>query len=106
MASTPQSDKHLSRVLTILQDALAGLDYRLYLFGSRATGRYRPSSDYDIAVEAHVDVARRLSHAREALEESTIPLQVDLVDMADASLALRQQVQREGVEIWSGSASA
>ena len=25
--------------------------YRLYLFGSRATGKAKPNSDYDIAIE-------------------------------------------------------
>jgi hypothetical protein len=38
-----------------------------------------------------------LSGIREALEESTVLPNVDLVDLTEAEPALREQVEREGV---------
>lgn len=105
MRSMPEADPYLERILRILSDALRGVEYRVYLFGSRATGRQRRGSDYDVAIEAQGEMSSALSRAREALEESTIPFQVDVVNLADASGALRDRVRREGIQVWSGSAS-
>lgn len=46
-----------------------------------------------------------LARLREALEESTIPYRVDVVDLSEADAAFRDRVHREGV-VWIASASA
>ena len=102
-ASPLREDRHLPRILAVLREALADTECRVYLFGSRATGRHRAASDYDIGVEARGDVTRRLSRAREVLEGSTIPVAVDLTE---ASPAVVQKVAQEGIELWSSFASA
>jgi hypothetical protein len=58
-------------------------------------------SDFDIAVLAEEDISRELSLAREMLEQSNIPLTIDLVDLSTTSAAFRQSVQNEGVLLWT-----
>ena len=76
-----------------------------YLFGSWATGRRHSASDIDVAIEATEPLAPGLlAGLREALEESTIPYRVDVVDLADADPTFRERVRREGV-VWTASAN-
>ena len=92
------SERYLSRIKDMLSQVLTGC--KVYLFGSRATGRYREESDFDIGVLAPRDISRELSIAREMLEESDIPFTVDLVDLSVASPEFAEQVQREGILLW------
>ncbi len=93
-------EHHLHGIQEIVQRSLADVSCRVYLFGSRATGAAHPGSDADIAVAADVDVSLLLSQMRFALEESTIPYKVDLVDLNYASADFQQQVLAEGILIW------
>lgn len=78
-----------------------------YLFGSRATGRERPSSDADIAIMpgrpldllAEASLADRLAQALE------VPA-VDLVDLRRAPLVLRGRVLQEGRLLYSADEPA
>jgi hypothetical protein len=83
----------------IVLDELAGQAVRIFLFGSRARGQAAPGSDIDIALLAPTRLPRALiSRLRESLEESTIPLRVDVVDLGAADEAFRQAVLAEAVE--------
>jgi len=73
----------------------------MYLFGSRATDAFHETSDFDIGVLAEVDIRRELSLAREKLEQSNIPLSVDLVDLGTASEPFRQAVLTKGILLWT-----
>jgi predicted nucleotidyltransferase len=71
---------------------------RLWLFGSRARGDARRWSDIDIAVEPLQPLpAGLLSELREALAESSVLLDVDLVDLSRSEAALKDSVEREGI---------
>jgi predicted nucleotidyltransferase len=71
---------------------------RLWLFGSRARGNARRWSDIDIAVEPlHPLRPGVLSEVREALEESSLLLDVDLIDLSTAAPALKDAVKQEGI---------
>lgn len=80
---------------------LAGLGERpasVYLFGSRATGRARVGSDIDVAVWPLAELpVGTLALIREALEASTVPYTVDLVDLSDTDAAFRERVLSEGI---------
>lgn len=68
------------------------------LYGSRATGKYRPGSDIDLTlIGAQLDLDI-LGKIRTRLEESSIPYQVDL-SLWDAleHPALREHIERVGV---------
>jgi uncharacterized protein len=78
----------------------------VYLFGSWARGAQRATSDIDVAIESAEPLPRALlASLREALEESTIPNRVDVVDLAETDAAFRDRVHREGIR-WIASGSA
>jgi uncharacterized protein len=89
----------------VRQVVIAKMDHypaKVYLFGSWARGDERQSSDVDIAVDwsggepVPMGILARL---REALEESTVPYRVDVVDLAEATVELVANVRKEGV-VW------
>lgn len=96
------SDPYVDRVRRIVLDALAGQAADAYLFGSRARGDAVELSDVDVAIDPHEPLpAHLLLDLREALEESTIPHHVDIVDMSTAGAELRRRINEEGVK-WTG----
>lgn len=73
---------------------------RIFLFGSWAKGTQHHSSDVDIAVEYKEKYnPRKIASLRDDLEESTIPYRVDVVDMREASLSLKQEILKDGI-LW------
>ena len=85
----------------VIRSHLAGKNVQVRLFGSRARGNALIWSDIDVAVQANPALpACVLSTLREALEESSCLLNVDVVDWNDADAALRESIVREGIE-WS-----
>jgi uncharacterized protein len=71
---------------------------QLQAFGSRTTGRAKPFSDLDLAIlddERFSD--RELATARYALEESSLPICVDLVRWSHLPQSLRNVIEQTGV---------
>ena len=96
----------LERVKGIVRRAFGQTPADVYLFGSWARGAQRPTSDIDVAIESSEPLPRALlASLREALEESTIPNCVDVVDLAETDAAFRDRVRREGI-LWIASGSA
>lgn len=92
----------LEEARAIVRRELAGLPVEIYLFGSRATGTARTSSDLDIGVLPTGPVpADTLARLHERFEESTIPYDVDVVDLSHVSPEFRERVRREG-QRWDG----
>ncbi|MGH3829625.1 MAG: type VII toxin-antitoxin system MntA family adenylyltransferase antitoxin [Pseudonocardiaceae bacterium] len=81
--------------------ATAGVRFA-YLFGSRATGRYRPTSDADIAVMPNhpLDLLTEAGLADQLADALQVPA-VDLVDLRRAPLGLRGRVLEEGRLLYS-----
>ena len=96
----------LERVKGIIGRVLGHTPVDVYLFGSWARGAQRLTSDIDVAIESAEPLPRALlASLREALEESTIPNRVDVVDLAETDAAFRDRVRREGI-LWIASGSA
>ena len=94
----PDQRDPLGEARAIVLDGLRGTDCRVFLFGSRARGDVHDASDVDVAVlPRHVLPLGTLSRIRDALEDSTLPFTVDLVDLSDVDPAFRTRVEREGV---------
>ena len=73
----------------------------IYLFGSRAINREYIGSDIDLALDAGVPIAPRILLAIEMeIDETTIPMKVDLVDLQVAPDELKKDIMREGV-LWT-----
>ena len=97
MLTTAHPDLELAS--HVIRTHLAGTGARVRLFGSRARGDSRTWSDIDVAVQASPALtAGVLSELREALEESSCLLHVDVVDWNNADAALRESITREGIE--------
>jgi predicted nucleotidyltransferase len=83
---------HRRIVLDILQEHLPPRT-RIWVFGSRATGRARRYSDLDLALDA----GRRLTIdetaiLREAFDECDLPYRVDIVDWRGIDASFRKAV--------------
>lgn len=72
---------------------------RIYLFGSWARGEAKRSSDVDIAIESKEDMSFLIGEFREALENSCIIYNVDVVDMNFAAESLCKKIREEGI-VW------
>lgn len=78
--------------------ALAERRASVWLFGSCARGDWVHSSDIDVAIEAEEPLpASLIAGLKEALEDSTIPFDVDIIDLATADEALKDEVRKEGI---------
>ncbi len=92
--------KYLDQIESVVLSRVKNLPVKVYLFGSRAKGEARPTSDVDIAILATGSIPPNLlSELRYLLEESNIPYKVDLVDLASVDDAFREQVIKYGV-LW------
>ena len=59
------------------------LEYRVFLFGSRATGRAHERSDIDIGIEGPAPIPyETLAKIREDIEEAPTLYSIDIVDFA------------------------
>src|SRR5258706_14841828 len=83
-------------------NALGEHDAAVWLFGSCARGEARQHSDIDVAILPRDELPSGFFGELDAdIEESTIPYDVDLVDLRRADAALVDEVRREGVK-WRG----
>ena len=90
---------YLSRLQRLVLSLMREEPADIYLFGSWARGEQRQGSDVDLAVAYRgPSNALKLAELREALEESTIPYNVDVVDMQQTSDALRAQIRKDGIK--------
>jgi len=70
---------------------------RIWLFGSRARGSYKRTSDIDIAIECEDDDTF-LTHEIE--DSIRTLLNIDVVDMRKANPRLRKEILTEGILLY------
>ena len=91
--------EHRRLVVNILRANLPQ-STKVWVFGSRATGRARRYSDLDLAIDAGrrltLDEIARLT---EAFSESDLPYRVDLVDWHDINDRWRETIVAERVAL-------
>ena len=74
---------------------------KIYLYGSRARGDFRPQSDIDLAIDAGAGKERlRLGEAKGLMESLHIPQKIDLIDLNYASGEFRENILKDRV-LWS-----
>lgn len=89
----------LARVREIVLAGLADRDVEVYLFGSFARGDEKHYSDIDVALDARHPVSASLRMAiSEALESSTIPRRIELIDLSTCGSEMRETVRRDGIK--------
>lgn len=75
-------------------------EVKIYLFGSRARGKYAQWSDIDLALDA----GKRLNpvlvdEIKSVLENTNIPWKIDVVDLYFVSDAMKDSIMKEKI-IW------
>jgi type I restriction enzyme S subunit len=77
------SKKTEDKIKEIIFKFLDPKRYQVFIFGSRATGKAKKYSDYDIGIWGKKPVPLSvLSALEEALDESDLPYKVDVVDFS------------------------
>ena len=95
----PTRQRAIERLRRIVLDALGEHDAAVYLFGSMATGPVRHASDIDVGILPREELPPSfLALLADDIEESTIPYDVDLVDLRKMEPALREHVIRTGIK--------
>lgn len=93
-----QSTAYLTQVRQIVLDKLKNYRVRIYLFGSRARGEASTRSDIDVGIWPAEPLPRWvLSEVREALFESLVPVQVDVIDLSQTDDHFRQRILKEAI---------
>ncbi len=95
----PTRERAIEELRRMVLAALGEHDAGVWLFGSCARGQVRQHSDIDIAILPRDDLPSAFFAVLAAdIEESTVPFDVDLVDLRHADAALVDEVRREGVK--------
>ena len=96
--------KYLNQMRDMVLRVTSNLDCTIFLFGSRARGVHRRSSDIDIGFSGLSEsvFAKARDRLLSELEESVIPHHVDLVNIDTAPGNFREVVMKE-VIIWKKS---
>jgi predicted nucleotidyltransferase len=91
-------EQAIEELRRMVLDALGQHDAAVWLFGSCARDEARQHSDIDIAVLPRDDLPPGFFGELDAdFEESTIPYDVDLVDLRNADPVLIAEILREGI---------
>src|SRR5260370_42517599 len=95
----PTRERAVERLRGIVLDALGDRNAAVYLFGSHARGEVRHASDIDIAILPRDDLPYAFfADLADKIEESTIPYEVDVVDLREVDPAFRLEVLRSGIK--------
>ena len=91
--------KDLAIVYAILK-AVLPVDAIVYVFGSRALGTTKRSSDLDLAI----DLSRPMRSGEttalaEAFDESNLPYKVDVVDLQSVGTVFKSIIDRDKVRL-------
>ena len=72
---------------------------KVLLFGSRANATYKSTSDIDLALKGKIDF-KLIARLKGEFEESNLAYSVDIIDYAKTQGALKENIDKEGVEIY------
>jgi predicted nucleotidyltransferase len=99
--------KYLNQMRGLVLRITSNLDCTIFLFGSRARGVHRRSSDFDIGFSglSEQEFTKARDRLLSELEESVIPHHVDLVNIDMVPSSFREVVMKE-VIIWKQSSRA
>ncbi|MBW8351121.1 nucleotidyltransferase domain-containing protein [Bacillus sp. IITD106] len=94
-------ERVLQQLKGIINDTLKDENVRVYLFGSWARQEEKASSDIDIAIDPSKETISSAKWVElvERVEESTIPYNVDIVNMKEVNGNLVHNIRKEGV-LW------
>ncbi len=90
---------HQEKLLSIIQTYLP--QCKVWLFGSRATGKQRVGSDIDLALDNGAKIPwETITKILVDIDETTIPMKVDIVDLHAVDEDFKERVLKEGI-LWT-----
>ena len=93
-------DQILLQLRQIVLETLKNIPVSIYLFGSWARNEEKQTSDIDVALHSQKEIPiEKWVELRERIEESTLPYNVDLVDLSKANSMIVEKVEKEGI-VW------
>lgn len=95
--------KHIDILKTIFEKHLAEqADIKVYLFGSRATGKFKEFSDIDVAIKSKdTNLKDKLFRIQDDLEESELPFKVDLLNWDEIAKEYLSNIKKQKVLFWT-----
>ncbi len=95
------SDSEQSFLIENLVTPLKKMGARVFIFGSRATGKYKKFSDVDLLFQ---ETSKSISNAEiylliSNIEESNFPYKIDLVRNSELAQSYRASVEKDMVEL-------
>jgi predicted nucleotidyltransferase len=95
--------EHLAELRQLLRRHVPGI--QVWAYGSRVTGGAHGGSDLDLVLRQPADLSRRsavLPELREALQQSRLPMLVDVHDWAELPASFHREIERCHVVIEPG----
>ncbi|MCW7752399.1 nucleotidyltransferase domain-containing protein [Desulfobotulus sp. H1] len=94
-------EKYMNLLKNIILSRINRKEVMVFLFGSRVSGRHGSRADVDIGFLSHGKLPASLLHGiRNAIEDSIIPLEVDLVDFTRTDTHFKNEAMKE-IMIWN-----
>lgn len=92
----------LQKIKKLLQEYFGDLgDAKAYLFGSRATGQYKPFSDIDIAIKSKAkNLNEKIALFQEAWEKSNLPYRADISSWKELYKPYLPKIRKEKIPFW------
>lgn len=92
-------EEHLELVKSILREFLPS-NSKVFVFGSRVTGKAQPYSDLDLVIDAGRELTLNESaKLSDAFEESNLPYKIDCVDWHGLADDFRALIERDKVDL-------
>ena len=94
-------EKYLNMLKEIILSIVDTKTVMVFLFGSRVSGRHSSSADADIGLLADEKLPANLYHKiRNAIDESIIPWEVDIIDFTRADQTFKEETLKD-IVIWN-----
>ncbi|WP_408098792.1 nucleotidyltransferase domain-containing protein [Peredibacter sp. HCB2-198] len=97
------SDKYIKLIKQIIQDVFGSeTDAKVYIFGSRATGKHRRNSDIDFAIKSQdLKLDKKITLFRDKIENSALPYKIDIAAWDDLLKEYLPKIEKEKKFFWS-----
>jgi predicted nucleotidyltransferase len=90
--------KYLEIVKNILRENIP--EYKVVVFGSRATGKQKVHSDLDLCVTGKEPLSlEKLANLREDFSESDLPIRVDIVDSTTVTPEFKKIIETSALPL-------
>lgn len=94
------NEKYISMIKEIIFSVIDKNEYKVFMFGSRATQKFKNYSDVDVGILGKKPLGKLYYKIINLIEESVIPYKVDIVDFALVDEQFKNIALQE-IEIWS-----